>query len=261
MALAINISELLNGKVIEWERLEFKQGWNPEDVIHTLCAFANDINNWGGGYIILGIAEDKGRPVLPPAGLNPDQIDDRINQPSSINDLSLGLIRDYLQEVKSDLFEESTSMPFAALCRQMHLVKGPDEALHPVNVGLLFFSTEPHRYFERAWIEVVIRKDEAGKNFSEKYFKGPLHKQLREALSFIRTNIVSETIRKVSGQAEANRFYNFPFEAVKEALANAVYHKSYELGAPIEVQVWPDKIEVLSFPGPVPPYPRSMPKY
>ena len=26
MALAINIHELLNGKVIEWERLEFKQG-------------------------------------------------------------------------------------------------------------------------------------------------------------------------------------------------------------------------------------------
>ena len=35
------------------------------------------------------------------------------------------------------------------------------------------------------------------------------------------------------------------------ALSNAVYHKSYELGSPIEVQVWSDKIEMLSFPGPV----------
>lgn len=75
MALAINIEELIHGKVIEWERLEFKQGWNPGDVLHTLCAFANDINNWGGGYIIIGIAENNGRPVLPPAGLNPDTID------------------------------------------------------------------------------------------------------------------------------------------------------------------------------------------
>lgn len=40
---------------------------------------------------------------------------------------------------------------------------------------------------------------------------------------------------------------------MEEVLSNAVYHKSYELGSPIEVQVWPDKIEVLSFPGPVPP--------
>src|SRR5690606_9644106 len=36
-------------------------------------------------------------------------------------------------------------------------------------------------------------------------------------------------------------------------LSNAVYHKSYELGSPIEIQVWPDKIEILSYPGPVPP--------
>lgn len=34
-------------------KAEFKIGWNPEDVIHTLCAFANDINNWGGGYIVV----------------------------------------------------------------------------------------------------------------------------------------------------------------------------------------------------------------
>ena len=36
---------------MEWERLEYKAGWNPEEIIHTICAFANDINNWGGGYI------------------------------------------------------------------------------------------------------------------------------------------------------------------------------------------------------------------
>ena len=67
MPLAINIHELIHGQVIEWERLEFKQGWNPEDVMHTLSAFANDINNWGGGYLVIGIAEDKGRPVKPAA--------------------------------------------------------------------------------------------------------------------------------------------------------------------------------------------------
>jgi ATP-dependent DNA helicase RecG len=32
-----------------------------------------------------------------------------------------------------------------------------------------------------------------------------------------------------------------------------VYHKSYEHPSPVEIQVHPDKIEVLSFPGPLPP--------
>ena len=48
MALPVNITELLHGKVVERERLEFKEGRNPEDVLHSVCAFANDINNWGG---------------------------------------------------------------------------------------------------------------------------------------------------------------------------------------------------------------------
>lgn len=75
MALPININDLLNGKPVEWERLEFKVGWNPEAVLHTLCAFANDIHNLGGGYILIGVAEHNGRPVLPSAGLDPAQID------------------------------------------------------------------------------------------------------------------------------------------------------------------------------------------
>ena len=74
-ALPINIKDLLNGKPVEWERLEFKEGWNPLDVLHTICAFANDFHNLGGGYIIIGIKEDKGRPVLPPAGMDASQLD------------------------------------------------------------------------------------------------------------------------------------------------------------------------------------------
>lgn len=69
MPLPINIHEILKGRLVEWERLEFKKGWNPEPILHTLCAFANDFHNWGGGYVFIGIEAKQGRPVLPPAGL------------------------------------------------------------------------------------------------------------------------------------------------------------------------------------------------
>jgi len=75
MALPINIDNLLTGQIVEWERLEFKAGWNPEKILHTICAFSNDINNWGGGYIIVGIEEENGRPALPPKGLITEKID------------------------------------------------------------------------------------------------------------------------------------------------------------------------------------------
>jgi len=75
MGLPINIEDLVNGQSVEWDRIEFKEGWNPESILHTITAFANDINNWGGGYIIVGIEEEDGTPVLPPKGLQQGQLD------------------------------------------------------------------------------------------------------------------------------------------------------------------------------------------
>src|SRR5690606_13425686 len=95
--------------------------------------------------------------------------------------------------------------------------------------------------------------DDSGSKFTEQIFKGAIHIQLRDALSFLQTNIIREHVKKIPNRAEAIRFYNFPYDAVEEALSNAVYHKSYEIGKPIEVQIWHDKIEILSYPGPVPP--------
>ena len=74
-ALPINIDRLLHRRTIESERVEYKAGWNPESVLHTLGAFANDFHNLGGGYIVLGIEERDGRPVLPPKGIDPNTID------------------------------------------------------------------------------------------------------------------------------------------------------------------------------------------
>ncbi len=54
MAIPVNIHELINGTVVESTRIDFKADWNPEPIIHTICAFANDIDNMGGGYIIVG---------------------------------------------------------------------------------------------------------------------------------------------------------------------------------------------------------------
>ena len=75
MALPVNIRDLINGRTVEWERIEFKRGWNPIPTMHSICAFANDFNDCGGGYIIIGIEDDGGRPVFPPVGVPLAKID------------------------------------------------------------------------------------------------------------------------------------------------------------------------------------------
>ena len=82
MAIPINIEDLLNKRKIESNRIEFKKGWNPDRIYRTICAFANDFDNIGGGYIVVGIEEEERtgiakRPVtgLPIEGLNDIQKD------------------------------------------------------------------------------------------------------------------------------------------------------------------------------------------
>jgi ATP-dependent DNA helicase RecG len=78
--LPINLDDLLRQRTVEGERIEYKAGWNPDPIIRTLCAFANDFENLGGGYVVIGQDCDaSGRPIFPPIGLPDDQLD-RIQQ-------------------------------------------------------------------------------------------------------------------------------------------------------------------------------------
>ena len=65
MELEISVEDLLNKRKIESDRIEFKAGWNPDDIYHSVCAFANDYNNDGGGYIAVGVEEKNGVAVRP----------------------------------------------------------------------------------------------------------------------------------------------------------------------------------------------------
>ena len=81
--------------------------------------------------------------------------------------------------------------------------------------------------------------------YAGKIFKGPLDKQLQEALAYIRNYMLKMEITKVDGQAEAIHTWNIPYKAVEEALSNAVYHRSYEIYEPITVTLTPEKMEIL----------------
>ena len=338
LAVPTNIKTLLAGNAVEWARIEFKETWDAEASLKTICAFANDIDNWGGGYLVIGVEEKDGRPVHPLKGVPADKVDgylkdmlnkckriqpeylpivevvdyqdkkfivvwapggylrpysspksmakeekervcyirkmsstiipseeekrdlynlannvpfdDRVNHEADIVDLNLTLIQAYLKEVESSLYEESKHMDFLDLCRSMNIVNTLPEYTKPKNVGLMFFSLEPDRFFPYAQIDVVqFPEDLGGDQIIEKTFKGPLHQQLREALQYIRNSVIQEQVIKFPDRAEAERFFNYPYAAIEESLCNAVYHKGYDVREPIEVRILPDRIEIVSHPG------------
>lgn len=75
LELEISVEDLLNKRKIESDRIEFKTGWNPDDIYHSVCAFANDYNNDGGGYIVVGVEEENGIAKRPVKGLSEYMLD------------------------------------------------------------------------------------------------------------------------------------------------------------------------------------------
>ena len=74
--LPVNIEDLLRQRRVEGERVEYKAGWNPDAILRTICAFANDFENLGGGYVVIGQdCDEAGKPVFPPKGLPDGQLD------------------------------------------------------------------------------------------------------------------------------------------------------------------------------------------
>jgi ATP-dependent DNA helicase RecG len=77
--LPINVEDLLYGRGVESSRVEFKARWDEKTVgaqiLKTLCAFANDLQNLNGGYVVVGVEENEGSAILPPKGLSDENID------------------------------------------------------------------------------------------------------------------------------------------------------------------------------------------
>ena len=57
MVLHVDIRKLVEGSIIETNRVEYRTNWNPQKVLHTICAFANDYEGTYGGYIVIGVSE------------------------------------------------------------------------------------------------------------------------------------------------------------------------------------------------------------
>lgn len=340
MAIPVNIEELINKRIVESARIEFKSDFNPNEIIHSVCAFANDIDNLGGGYIIVGVEEKDGSPVFPVKGIEQNRIDgilkelvgychcieplynpvaepvlfqgvyviviwvsggygrpykasldvlgkesrksnkyyyirkfsstiiasadeekelfyistdipfdDRPNLIAEVDDLDIGLMRSHLKEIGSDLYKHSKKMDLLDIAEDLQLVSGPPERLKPLNVGILMFSEQPEKYFRYARIEVVDIPDPTGTNMTEKVFTGPIQRQLKDALAYIKNYTLKEVTIKNSCKAEATKIFNYPYTAIEEILSNAVYHRSYQINEPITVRITSESIEITSFPG------------
>ncbi|NGZ05652.1 MAG: hypothetical protein G8237_04785 [Magnetococcales bacterium] len=177
--------------------------------------------------------------------------DDRRSLQANVLEIRETKVREFLHDIGSALVEEQESRTVYRHLRIVEPVNGHDA---PRNVGLLFFSQNPEQWFLGARIEVVqFAADMSGNVLEEKIFsQRPIHEQLRECLAYLE-NLSVRQIQKLPNRPQAVHWVSYPTQALREALVNAVYHRSYDgILEPIKVYLYPDRMEIISYPGPVP---------
>ena len=177
--------------------------------------------------------------------------DDDVNFQAGANDLSYHLMYEYLRASGSRLLADIDDRTPLDVAESLRVVTRPPEDRHPVNVGLMFFNHHPEDFFRHVRIEVAYKPDPIGRGMEKHISTGPLDRQLRDTMSYISRHI-TEHVTEVEDRPEAVREFNYPLLAVEEAISNAAYHKGYDTPEPITVTILPDRMEILSFPGPDP---------
>ena len=177
--------------------------------------------------------------------------DDRPALEAQVEDLREAKVREHLRDIGSGLLDEPDARE---VYRRMRLTMKVNDHEAPRNVGLLFFSGEPGEWFRGARIEVVhFTADRAGDVLEERTFDGGLADQLRDCLNYL-GNLSTHHLQKQPDHSRARGWVSYPLPALRETLVNAIYHRGYDVDQPepTKVHLYPGRIEVISYPGPVP---------
>lgn len=185
---------------------------------------------------------------------NRTPFDERGNESIEITDISRALVLDYLQTVNSRLVADFEKLSLFELLSQMDLLVGPVERQLVKNVAAMMFCKNPAKFFPTTQVDIVIFPEGCIKNPNNMIevpkIVGPVPDMIKQALDYIKTNVIKKRIIKQKDKAESIIFFNYPYQAIEEAVVNALYHRDYQEREPVEITIEPEKISILSYAGP-----------
>ncbi len=165
--------------------------------------------------------------------------------------LDKNLLNHYLEQVtigKKNLFEHVSQDKMLELFRITQKEK-------PTLAAFLVFSQFPQAIFNNLCVTaVVIPGTQRGDNLSDgtrfldnKRINGSIPSILSETMDFILKNTANRTVIDSSGVR--NDVEQYPPEAVREAVLNALIHRDYSVfseNSPVRVEIFTDRLEITS---------------
>lgn len=132
-----------------------------------------------------------------------------------------------------------------ALIEKLHLREGERFK----RAAVLLFHPDPEHFVTGAYVKIGYFESNADLLYQDE-MHGPLFAQVNKTLDLLLTKYMRAMISYEGVQRVET--YPVPEAALREAVLNAVVHKDYATGAPIQISVYKDKLMIWN-PGQLPP--------
>jgi len=165
---------------------------------------------------------------------------------ATIKDIDSGAVRRFLELANAERrWSVSPKTPAKKVLSQLGLCKGK----HLKVAGLLLFGRNPQQYMTQAMVRCARFKGTTEIRFIDmKVIQGNIIDQLEQAMTFIERNIRMGA--EIKGLRREDQ-WEYPLDALREALVNAICHRDYASTANVQVRIFDDRLEIWN-PGELP---------
>ncbi len=215
----------------------------PENPAKPVYAFDKPLRRSGKTNQILSPAEAADL-YFTTRGITWDQT---ILNEASLHDINVEKVRRFLGWAKSERrLNISADIPVDQALRQLNLIRDGKTTI----ASILLFGKDPERLMLQSVLRCARFKGDDAVHFLDmKVIEGSVMDQVEEAMAFVRRN--TSMAVKFEGKLERTEEWEYPLDAVREAITNAVCHRDYADTGNVQVRIFDHSLEVWN-PGTLP---------
>jgi ATP-dependent DNA helicase RecG len=188
--------------------------------------------------------EELTRVALSSVGTTWDALPELRAKPS---DISLAKVRDFIRQAN-----RQGRRPVPSGTAPLQLLKKLDllQEGRPTRAALLLFGKNPQHFYSQSLVKIGRFRDE-NLIVDDRRIGGTLFNQVEETMNYFRDRL--ETRFVMTGRPAREVVWEYPLEALREAVTNAVCHRDYLSPRDTEVRIYDERLRVWNDGGLPPP--------
>lgn len=171
-----------------------------------------------------------------------------------VEDLDADLVSSYLKRLRSDEGSPFRSVPDREVLEMTKVLVSGDGRVVPSLAGLLAMGRYPQQFFPSLGMTFVVYPSTSigvpgpgGERFLDnRRMVGPIPAMLLQAMEALKRNMKRRSVVRGLFREDA---WEYPEDALREALVNSLVHRDYSPAArstPVQIQMFPDRLTILN---------------